>query len=68
MNQDKMVLEYMEKHGSITPQDAIKDLGILRLAARVHELKSTGVPIIKVMETGKNRFGEDTRYARYTLS
>ena len=68
MTQDKMVLDYMEKHGSITPQDAIRELGILRLAARVYELRNTGVPIIKNMETGKNRFGEDTRYARYTLS
>ena len=62
-----MVLDYMEEFGSITPIDAFRDLGITRLSAIVFNLKEEGHDIDKVIETGKNRFGNRTRYARYSL-
>ena len=39
----------------------------MRLGARIFDLKREGYAIKKEMETSKNRYGEDTSYARYRL-
>jgi hypothetical protein len=57
----------MKDEGSITPADAMKDLGVYRLASRICDLKRAGVGIITQIEVGKDRYGEVTRYARYRL-
>lgn len=67
MKQTERVLTYMQKHGSITPLQALDDLGIMRLGARIWELKHDGYKIISALENGTNRHGEAVRYARYTL-
>lgn len=67
VSQKSMVIDYMEEFGSITPIDAFRDLGITRLSAIVFNLKEEGHDIDKVIETGKNRFGNRTRYARYSF-
>lgn len=67
MTQNEAVLSYMRRHGSITPLDAINDLGILRLGARIWELKHDGYKISSALENGTNKHGEAVRYARYTL-
>lgn len=67
VSQKKMVLDYIEEFGSITPIDAFRDLGVTRLAAKIFELKKDGHDIEKVIETGKNRLGNRTRYARYSF-
>lgn len=67
VSQKQMVLDYIREFGSITPIDAFRDLGVTRLAAKVFELKKEGHDIDKVIETGKNRFGNRTRYARYSF-
>lgn len=64
---EKMILDYMRKHGSITAMDAIRDFGCMRLASRVSDLRWDGYNIETVMESGKNRQGETVRYARYYL-
>lgn len=64
---EKMILDYMRKHGSITAMDAIRDFGCMRLASRVSDLRWDGYNIETVMEVGKNRQGETVRYARYYL-
>lgn len=64
---EKMILQYMRKHGSITAMDAIRDFGCMRLASRVSDLRWDGYNIETVMEVGKNRQGETVRYARYYL-
>ena len=66
-NQKKKIIDYIKKHKSITPVDAMFDLGIMRLAARMSDLKKDGYNIQVEMETGKNRYGEPVRYARYFL-
>ena len=63
--QRERVLEYMEKNGSITQNDADR-LRIKRLSARIYDLKKTGRNISTVIETGKNEYGPFT-YARYKL-
>lgn len=65
--QKERILKYMNDFGSISPKEAMTDLGVMRLASRICDLKKDGVAIIKEMETSKNRYGEPTRYARYRL-
>lgn len=62
-----MVLEYMERFGSISPMDAFRDLSITRLAARISDLVRRGVKIKKTVETAQNRFGRTVHYTRYSL-
>nr|DAG29094.1 MAG TPA: helix-turn-helix domain protein [Caudoviricetes sp.] len=57
----------MRDFGSISPVEAMQDLGCMRLGARIFELKQAGHAIRREMETGKNRYGETTSYARYRL-
>lgn len=66
-SQKNMVLDYITEFGSITPLDAFRDLGITRLSAIVFRLKDDGHDIDKAIEIGKNRFGNRTRYARYSF-
>ena len=67
MKQAERVLKYMRDFGSITQLEAMQDLGCMRLGARIFDLKRDGYAIKKEMETSKNRYGEDTSYARYRL-
>ena len=67
MSQKKMVLDYIREFGSITPLDAFRDLGITRLSAIVFRLREEGHDIDKAIEIGNNRFGNQTRYARYSF-
>lgn len=65
--QCERILDYITEFGSITSLDAMKDLGCMRLASRIHDLKRQGYHIIKRSETSKNRYGEQTTYVRYFL-
>ena len=66
-NQKQQVLRYMRKFGSITPSEAVYNLGIFRLAARISDLKGDGYKISSDMVKGINRFNEPVRYAEYRL-
>lgn len=65
MNQREKILDYIDRHGSITPMDAFLDLGITKLATRVSELIRDGVRIEKTQKSGKNRFGETVHFMEY---
>lgn len=65
MTQHKAIMDYIEKHGSITPMQAFSDLGITKLATRVSELIQSGQQIKKVPMTVKSRYGGTVRYMRY---
>ena len=67
MTQCQEILNYMEREGSITPLDALREFGCMRLASRITDLKRQGYPIARKMETSKNRAGKSVRYARYSL-
>lgn len=67
MNQRKRVLEYIQRFGSISPLEALRDLGIMRLASRIFELRELGYQIIGKVEIGKNRYGESIHYMRYSM-
>ena len=66
-NQNERVLNYIKEFGSITQLDAIRDLGIMRLASRVSDLKKSGVYITGKYEKVKNRYGEETQIKRYSI-
>lgn len=62
------LLCYMSTHpNGVTQVEALNDLGILRLASRISELRNDGCSIQKEMVTVKNRFGENCKIARYRL-
>lgn len=67
MTQKKMVLKYMQDFGSITQLDAIRDLGILRLAARIADLKAAGIRIKTETDEARNRYGKKVKFARYSI-
>lgn len=65
--QNERVVKYIEDYGSITQLDAIRDLGVMRLASRVSDLRKQGVPIVSSFEKVKNRYGEETQIKRYSF-
>ena len=67
MTQTEKIASHLERYGSITSLEAIRDYGIMRLASRVSNLKKDGFPVRTELIRGKNRFGEPTCYARYIL-
>lgn len=52
--QCKMILDYLEAHGSITAWEAMEQLHIMRLASRVHDLRKHGCNIVGKMVTNGN--------------
>ncbi len=65
--QTERVLEYMEKHGSITQCEAMT-ISVMRLASRISDLRKLGYPIESEMVTVCNRYGEKCRVKRYRLT
>lgn len=55
MTQKEMIVKYIKDFGSISPLEALSDLGIMRLASRVTDLKNDGVKIVKSMEKTKKQ-------------
>lgn len=51
----------------LLPSTAVTEYGCYRLGARIWDLKAQGVPIKSETVTGKNRYGERTCFARYSL-
>ena len=65
--QNERILEYMRTEGSITQLDALRDLGVMRLASRISDLRKQGWSIVSKREAVKNRYGEDCYIKRYSL-
>ena len=60
------LLDYLKTHEEgITQFEALNELGIMRLASRISEMKKRGEPIISKLATVSNRWGEKCRVARY---
>lgn len=59
MSQVAEILDYIEAHGSITTAQAWEELKIMRLAARIADLKKAGIEIVTEIHTnGKTRWAE----------
>ena len=68
MNQRELILQYMRDYGSITPLEAMRDLGVFALSQRIGEMKRRdGIGIQKTSKTIKNRRGVPTTFACYSL-
>ena len=61
------ILRHLKDYGSITPMEAMNEYGIMRLAARINDLRAQGIDIASEVKTGKNRYGEDTHFSVYRL-
>lgn len=68
LRQWERVLKYLDDFGSITPLEALADLGIMRLGARIYDLRKKGYAIIRETEKSLNRYGQPVRYARYRMA
>lgn len=62
------IVKYMRDFGEIDTLTAMRDLGILRLASRISELKKRGYTISKRVVKGKNRYNEKVSWTAYSLS
>ena len=67
MNQCETILRHLRDYGSITSLEAMQEYGIMRLASRISDLKKSGVVIRTDTVSGKNRYGERTCFARYSI-
>ena len=67
MTQTEMILNHLRQRGSITPLEAQEDYGIMRLGARIWDLKHAGHSIVTEREEGVNRFGAKCHWARYRM-
>lgn len=66
--QNQRILDYIDRFGSITQIDALRDLGVMRLASRISDLRRLGYLIVSEQEPVKNRFGETCHIKRYSLA
>lgn len=65
--QCQRILDYMEQHGGVTQFEALKELGVMRLASRISELRRNGHKIESKMVKVHNRYGETCRVKSYSL-
>lgn len=68
MTQSERIIRYLEDFGSITAYEAVRELGITQLSARICELQRMGYKFDKKMEFSRNRYNEKTHYIRYSLA
>jgi hypothetical protein len=67
LTQCERIVDYMRQFGSISTLEAFNDLGVARLASRIHDLRQQGYNIESEVKTAKNRFGESTSFKIYRL-
>lgn len=67
-NQRQRILDYINETGSITALEAVRELGVLQLSARLVELEKDGIVFNKAQESALNRFGERVYYTRYSIA
>lgn len=65
--QNERIIDYIKRFGGITQFEAMQDLGVMRLASRISDLKRLGYPVESERIVVKNRYGEECRIKRYKL-
>ena len=63
----EQIVDYMKQFGSINPLEALTDIGCMRLASRISDLKKQGYPIISERVNYKNRLGEAKHFNKYRI-
>tara|TARA_R110000823_G_C15796019_1_gene486671 strand:- start:26 stop:244 length:219 start_codon:yes stop_codon:yes gene_type:complete len=67
LTQNERVINYLSQGNKITSLDAWKELGIMRLASRIYDIKRQGVAVQKEQITVKNRFGESCTVSQWSM-
>lgn len=65
--QRNRIINYITEKGSITQLEALNEIGVMRLASRISELKNQGYEIQGKREAVKNRYGETCYIKRYSF-
>ena len=65
--QCERIKAYIQQFGSITTLEAFTDLGVMRLGARISEMRKNGIKIFDKTEAVKNRYGETCYIKRYYI-
>lgn len=65
-NQECRIAQFCKEFGSITAWQAMKELGVMRLASRIHDMRSK-YNIQDVWVDDINRYGDKIRYKRYFI-
>ena len=66
ITQCEMIEDYINEYGSISALEALRDLGVYRLASRICQLKKQGYKIKSEMVSVETRNGGRTHIARYS--
>ena len=67
MTQNEEILRHLLTYGKITSLEAMNKYRIMRLGARIYDLKKQGYPINTYLRVGKSRSGESMVFAEYRL-
>lgn len=65
--QNQRILDYIAEFGGITQLEALRDLGCMRLASRISDLRRQGYDIVSERVAVKNRYGEKCYIKRYSV-
>lgn len=65
--QNDELYDYLTTHDSITQMTALRELGIMRLASRVSDLRKRGIVIKTEMISVKAKNGKYASVAKYSL-
>lgn len=67
MTQNEAIIEYIQRHGSITQRDAGLHLDVWRLSERIRELERSGISFKRSTVPFVNKYGRRGSYTRYSL-
>lgn len=67
VTQKARLMNYFKTGKKITSLEALTELGIYRLSARLSELESSGIPISREGTKVVNRYGEEVYIKRYWI-
>lgn len=65
--QNERIIAYIREFGSITQLEAHQELGVMRLASRISDLRKKGYKIVSEREIVMNRWEEKCPIKRYRL-
>ena len=66
--QNQQVLDALKAGQGITALDAQNQFGIMRLAARINDLKADGHKIVSQKVDVRNRYGQSVKVAKYWIA
>lgn len=67
MTQTEQIRRHLTTRGPITSLLAVRAYGITRLAARIYDLRKTGLDVQGRMVNVENRYGETVQVKEYYL-